>query len=374
MSRYQPPRRESIEDHLRVARARVKLSGAGWTEKLASPPGSKISSGKTSSAARLRAEGERPRVGQRLAPRDYRDLLRIIDLKSQGVSHRSAWIAYLWICGRNYPIDRVRDAFCLEIKRMTKTMLTEFAPRERLQGPRVTSFGKRYDRRVRKRDSEAENPPGFADIAEPFVALGMSRQFLPQIGTDPNAITKLVSEATGYPASELAPAMAVIVDAMKAGRTLSTQEQEQLREILGGLWSHAGLGALFSDPDFFSLAAQGPVTMEGSIGTFSRRKESTLLHTIEVATPLHWELARRQLTHVCSGKMEYECSLLITSAESDARRALDILVRNMADQRMTARASPRARVHLFVHYLHDLVLTGELAKFPGMRLPGEPSI
>jgi hypothetical protein len=352
MSRYQPPRRESIEDHLRVARARVRLSGAGWTDKLASPSWVEdlIREDIISGPYRVRKTEGRG-LGQRLAPRDYRDLLQIIDLKSQGVNRRSAWVAHLWLAGREYPITHVRAAFRAEIRKIVRSVLRDFAPRERL---RTQPFGKRYDRRVRQRQEDSIFPE-LVDIIEPIAALGISKKFLPQIGTNPEDVTRMIAETFGYPADKLSPLIAELISATKENRLLSLEVREELQAIANTVVQQEGLESIFGSQEFKNAVVQAREHIEGTLGTFSRGEESVFLQTIETATQTQWTMSRDAFRAVCSGQVECGCSIALEQATPEQRRSIDLMLLTARRQRKLARGTPWVRLHLFIHYLHELV-------------------
>jgi hypothetical protein len=122
MGRYRPPKRESINELLAVARRRVTLPDAGWEgigesfvrslikERLLPPlvPGTKA-------AGRGRAV--------RMTQRGYRDLLSILRLRALGVRRRE-WAFYLWIRGSPFPETTVRVAAIASFKRIAKTSST----------------------------------------------------------------------------------------------------------------------------------------------------------------------------------------------------------------------------------------------------------
>lgn len=352
MSRYQPPRRESIEGHLRVARARVKLSGSGWTDKLASSPWVEdlIREGIISGPHRVRKTEGRG-LGQRFAARDYRALLRIIDLKSQGINRRSAWVAHLWLSGRDYPIASVRAAFRAEIRKIARTALLDFAPRERL---RTQPFGKRYDRRVRQRREDSIFPE-LVDIIEPFAALGISKRFLPQIGTNPDDVARLISEITGSSADHLSPAIAEMISSLKEGRLPSSESQREIQTLLETAARDQGIEVILQSQEFAEAAAQAPVNVEGTLGTFSVTEQSTLLRTIDAATERQWEITRGMFMVVCSGQLEHNFSDAIAQVAPKHQQALQLTANATRWQRKLARGTPWVRLHLFVQYLHDLV-------------------
>jgi hypothetical protein len=238
-----------------VARVRLKLPGSGWTDKVASPAWVEdlIREDIIEGPHPVRKTEGRG-LGQRFAPKDYRDLLRIVGLKSQAVSRRSAWIAHLWLAGRDYPIPRVRDAFRAEIQKLAKGALKDFAPRERLN---AEPFGKRYDRRVRQRNEDSLYPE-LVDIIEPVAALGIARRFLPQIATKPEDIIRLITEITGSPANNLSPMISELISSLKEARLPSIETQRQLATFVDAIAKEHGLGEILQSQEFADAAAQTP--------------------------------------------------------------------------------------------------------------------
>lgn len=219
---YPVRRRESIADHLAGARARVQLPG-DWSAHLATPAfvADLIKRGIINGPVRVpKSTG----VGsaQRFRPRDYRDLLEVISLKSQGIKHRSAWIAHLWLRGHDYPIERFRTALLDEVKTLRKLALADFAPRGRLT---TIPFSKRFDDRVRKRP-EGSLAPETTDLFEPLAAL----MIRPQAGKD---VRIDIARASEVVQSMISEPIAGLEEALTDCTRLSGREQRpSSREFL----------------------------------------------------------------------------------------------------------------------------------------------
>lgn len=335
-----------------MARVRVELPGAGWTDKLASP--SWVEDlirediiGGPYPVRKIEGRG----VGQRFSPRDYRDLLRTLTLKSHGVNRHSAWIAHLWLAGRDIPISRVRDAFRTEAQRVAKGALKDFAPRERLY---TEPFGKKYERRIRARKGQSLYPE-LTDIIEPMAAFGISKRFLSQIATKPEDITRLITEVTGFSANDLSTAIAEMISSLKEGRPPSPDAQQEMQHFIELVAREQGLEVILQSQEFAEAAAQAPANLEGILGTFSVKQPSTLLRTISAATDRQWHITRGMFTAVCSGQLERAFSGALAEATPEHQQLLQLSLSATRQQRELARGTPWVRLHLFVHYLHDLV-------------------
>jgi hypothetical protein len=328
------------------------LPGEGWTDKLASPPWVEdlIREGIIGGPHPIRKIEGRG-LGQRFAPRDYRDLLRTISLKSQGEGRRSAWVAHLWLAGRDYPISRVRDAFHAEIQKLTRGALKDLAPRERLN---TQPFGERFDRRIRQRKEDTLYPE-LVDIIEPMAAWGIARRYLPQIGTNPSAIAKMISEITGSPAEPLSAAIAEMVSSLKEGRSLSLQAQREIQTFLQATIRDHGLEALLQSQEYADAVSEASANLEGSLGTFSVKEQSTLLCSIDAATERQWEITRAMFRDICSGQIERGFAMAAAEASPKYREPLKLASLASGQHRQLARGTPWVRLYLFVHCLHDLV-------------------
>lgn len=209
-----PRRRESIADHLAGARKRVTLRGDGWTDKLATPAfvadliKKEIIDGPQSLQKTI-GVGK----AQRFRPWEYRDLLDIINLKSQGIKHRSAWVAHLWLRGHDYPIERFLAALLKEVKAFRKTALEDFAPNGRLS---TKSFSQRFDERVRKRPEDSLAPET-TDIFEPFAALMMRPQAIGEVMVDMPSAAEFVQSMFPNKIDGLEETLTELFDAFKPG-------------------------------------------------------------------------------------------------------------------------------------------------------------
>jgi hypothetical protein len=133
-----PSRRESIEDHIATARACLRRAHVeadatrAWVRDLAHEG---MIDGPRSSP---KAAGCGRR--ERFAPSDYGDLMETMRLRAEGAIHRSTWLVWLWLRGRDFPLAIVREALPTDLRRNLSKMRRQFAPTGRDTEPFTVKF------------------------------------------------------------------------------------------------------------------------------------------------------------------------------------------------------------------------------------------
>jgi hypothetical protein len=349
MSKYVPPRRESIDDHLAVARSRVRLPGDGWTESLATRPWVESLFPDVISGPEQVKKRSGPGQGRRFRPRDYRDLLRVIRLKARGVKHHDDWIAHLWLWGRDYPIDRVRNTFSTVVAGLARQSLLDLAPTQRL---RPEKFSAKYDRRVRQRPEGLIFQEG-VDVLEPFVAFAFGPEFARHVKPDVAKMAAFLAEGSDCSAEELEPAIDELITTMKENKQqLSSEANQRLWKLVSSSLPSSLLHMLLSAPAVaeFQHSFQA---VPGTLGTFGKR--STILESLHLATEEQWHRARRMFTSIWSGNVELMLSEIAEDIPPEDKPLLEFLSAGGNIQRRMATQAPWLRLHLFSLHLHHLV-------------------
>lgn len=222
---YSPPRRESISDHLLVLRRRHKSLGIDWRENLATTAfvrsliKNKIINGPAHEGSKSKGAGVRSRFN----PRDYRDLLEVIRLKSRGVKRRNAWILHLWLRGHDYPMSRVRTALVAEALRVADQAVREIAPTGRFRGD--------FNRRVQRVAAKAGKHGKHDDLLAFAYAMMVRPSEVRNLRITPAAVADLLCEGTALNRTAVQPVAESILESMKRGTTLDPQTIASLNEI-----------------------------------------------------------------------------------------------------------------------------------------------
>lgn len=349
-----PRRRESIADHLVGAKARVALRGVGWTDKLATPAfvadliKKEIING---------PESHQKTVGvgkaQRFLPRDYRDLLDVINLKSQGVKHKSAWISHLWLRGHDYPIERFRAALLAEVKSFRKTALEDYAPRGRLS---TKSFSERFDERVRKRPEDSLAPET-TDIFEPLAALMMRPQAVGEVVVDVPRAAELVQSMFENKIDGLEETLGELFDAFRTGATtISPDTESRLRDMIAQTPLAGFVEYLENDVQAQQQFAEIPARLRGTLDDGRNGAEtSALINTVKKASDEAFMTARKWYTGVRSGDIEAKMRAAIPDVTPQDAAILNLLADGARVNRQIISTNPKFAIHMFVNFVHTEV-------------------
>jgi hypothetical protein len=345
--RYIPPKRESIEDHLAVIERRATRLGIKWVPRLATRAfildliKRKIINGPQPAGPKQNSFG----TSQRFSPRDYRDLLEVIQLKSRGVLHRRSWIIHLFLRGHEYDIEVVRRSLIGEVEQMNDTVSADFAP----TGRWTESFGVKYDRRVRKREEDE-----FINILEPAAALMLRPSAIGEIGTDPSVIAAEVAEMLEIDRAEVEPVIRSLLDATKTNSLVPAEVMQKLFDLLGRklppeLMKMYFEGSDDQPPPIVSIAAR----VYGKVDDGSGR--SRMVETISAAPESAFRKARKW------NQLIFRSGLLERIPETARAEApelgawLDIVPDQARYMRMTARKNPWVAVQYFAELVADEV-------------------
>jgi len=345
---YRPPRRESIDDHLAVIQARTEWLKIAKSEDLAS-----VAFVRDLIHERI-IDGPRPCKkargagrGQRFLPRDYHDLLVVLQLKSRGVVHRSAWICALWLRGRTYSLPSVRDAMVTELDRLRKTSMADFAPTGRF----CETFAKKYDKRVRQRP-DGQMFPELVDFFEPIAALMIRPNAISEIDPNLDRMAVEMKQMTGLSSEVVRPMLSSLVRAMKEQRDLSAEEGQHLTDLLAAIpvpgLADAMVGFAQS-PEAQNLENNLTGLLDDGVGG------SNLIEAVKQSSDEVLLKARVLFGKMRSGRARP--ILLNAMAEADPVQAayLQVMAASFDGQRAVSGAQPAFAVQIFASWVLDMV-------------------
>jgi hypothetical protein len=233
MAPYRPPKREMIEEHLTVAKARVAMPDGAWDGISESFVRSLI---KAKLLPRMvphtKAKG-RGR-GARMKPSGYRDFLRIVRLRALDVPRRE-WAFFLWLRGSEFPESRVRASVVASFRQLAKNLQSKVAPTGRYGLPAQVKA-----QRALQRDPEAD------PVLSPFIAAAFSMM------ADPNAPVDVDSLWNGVPAAM----RRLGVDDQTAAALMGLRTGETSEEV-----AFAHMGTIFRD--ITGMDPNAPAIAEG---------------------------------------------------------------------------------------------------------------
>jgi len=345
MASYVPPLRESIEDHLRVARKRWWIPSVPWPPNAISVAfvGDLIKKGIIGGPKAAGPKKCGRGVARRFRPADYRDLLHVITLKLMGVKHKSGWILDLWLRGRNIPIEDARQALINELQPVIDTAKRDIAPTGRWTEP----FGKKYDRRVR---STEEADDGSVDAMEVFAALMIRPKALSEITPDVPNLSETLAAIAKTSSETLQPFLEELVDSTKQGRAVDLDLAQQFsaeleRSEIGPLFA-ALMPVVQSEGESIMRSLSGALD-DGSgnstlVAALRGASEESLLRAREV-----YQITRSGHIEDCLRQARAQCPLHLVPL-------LTLLEPIMKSQRLTMRWSPKFSAHIFALYLRSL--------------------
>jgi hypothetical protein len=338
--RRRPPRRESIDDHLATARLRypelAKNEGGGsrpWVRDLIR----REVIGAPYAVKKHIGRGQ----GIRFSPPDYRALLEILLLRARGHNHRRTWLVWLWLRGREYPLERVRAAAVDDVSVHLKTIRAELNPTGRSTEPFVT----KYRRNVAP--GRADSPfPDLGALEEPLAALMLRPHEAGQIPIDLAKLAALSSEVFDVDQD-------VMSDAFRALSAASPEDVQsavlKFAEVLP-----AGPGRTIiehlaqADP----AAIAQPPQLAGLLD--DGRGNSTLLVALDAATDDQLRNARREIQLLRTGRFERAVRDMATSAPAEQAEVLLLFADWARMQRHLYRGNPALAAYLFcVHVQGD---------------------
>lgn len=337
MGSYRRPRRESIADHLAVARRRWHPQLPPWPEDAISTffvedlIKEHIINGPYSVQ---KAEG-RGR-GRRFHPRDYRDLLEVIRVKLSGIKHRSGWILHLWLRGHEYPIEDVRRYLLDELQASMEIVKKDFAPTGRFTEP----FSEKYNRRVREAEGRFD---AMSDIVEMIAPRMIRPQAIEQI--NPN-IDRMADEFAGFfgvEAGTLKPIISEFVEAAKGRPTFSASSAELMMGLLQSGPVAQLMPLLMNAPP--QLVQEFESSLTGCIDDGAGH--STLVEAVRQAPDKKLLHARRFWRASRSGQITIELNRGRSQCQPEHMPIIDALTPVMLSQRHINRCHPSMTAYTF---------------------------
>jgi hypothetical protein len=305
------------------------MPGDGWTDKLASARfvldliERKIIDGpvdvnKTAGPGR----------GRRFLPRDYHDLLELIRFKALGAGRRDAWIVRLWLRGHDYPFERVKEALIREIESNLQIVQADFAPTGRWTEP----FSVKYDRRVRQRPEETQDPE-LIDTMEILAAHMMRPEIVPEIEPRTESIASTFAEVTHSPQAELQELLDTVVKGMKNNDPMDEAFQTRALNFFRSQLPSELVDGLFKPNKNGGSEIGGLLdTLHGLYGDGSGQAKLTQM--LEGATEGHFRQARRLIMAILTGELE---SLINRVPPDIPPKDREILEMSRADARRNRR-------------------------------------
>jgi len=217
MAAYRPPRRETIQEHLVIARGRVKMSENAWSGVTESFVRSLIKAGllpRMTSHTKALGRGR----AARMTPAGYRDLLRIVRLRALGVPRRE-WAFFLWLRGTAFPESRVRTSAVASFRRIAKTLQKEIAPTGRYGFPAQVKA-----QRTLNRDPDSD------PVLAPFLAAAFAWMADPKSEINIDSLWDGVPEALTRLGVE--PAMSEHLMGLRTGHTTADEAWAQMGTIM----------------------------------------------------------------------------------------------------------------------------------------------
>jgi hypothetical protein len=348
--RYRPPRRESIEDHLTVARKRLVIPYGAWTDKTATVDWVlDLHKQRIINGPKDVAKAEGPGRGKRYDPRDYRDLLTVIGLKCRGIGRRSAWIAHLWLRGHDYPIECFRAALLSELRAMRRDVIADFAPRGL---SRRMNFRAQYARYKEKRAAQGNGKE--SALFDYLAAWQIAPNNIHDVVPDVAVIAVELNKVLGKNVAGLEVALSEMFTAIPAGTDLSGQTGR----VLGELFENTGFGCLLSaltadadaQKDLTDLSKRLRGTIDdGRAGTDT----SSLISTAKKASEADFVRIRRWYRALGSGQLEGMLRSTIAQAPPVAMVVLEPLLAMARVQREVMHVNPVLALHIYACMLQS---------------------
>ncbi len=341
MDAYVSPRRESVADHLAVARSRWRPNYPAWPEAAISPAFVEdlIREGIINGPKPVQKREGRGK-GRRFEPRDYRELLEVIRVKLSGVKHRSGWIVHLWLRGHEYPIEVVRRALIDEVHATIDIAMRDFAPTRRFTEP----FGVKFDRRVRRAGDENDVT---WDFLEPLVAKMIRPNAITEITPNVGRMVDDLASISGIEADLLKSALTETLEAVKGGPNPSRQSCATLQQM----FAPTPVGQLIklmltADPGAIQKAEAG---IHGLIDDGAGR--SGMVDAIRNAPEATLRRVRHLWVAIRSGSLE---KLLLEGGRAcpvELRTAFEAIQVCNRQQRLTNRSNPAMSAYIFGTYV-----------------------
>jgi hypothetical protein len=341
-------RRESIEEHLATAAFRFPELSAGTADRSRRAWVRDLVRQRLIDAPYKLGKRIGPGQAVRFAPRDYRAMLEILSLRQRGIRHRRTWLVWLWLRGRDYPLEDVRKAAAADFAATRKTVLAELNP----SGRSTESFVTKYRRNVVPR--RVGSPfPDLGGLEESLIAHMVRPHEAAQIPIDLNNIASLMSAALGVADTDMRDAI------QKLAMTPPEQSQRALADFAAVLPSGAArtIFELFANAEPPELP-ESP-QLAGLID--DGRGNSTLLAALNSASGEQLCKARRQVQLLRTGRFERELRLAALSVP-DADAQVMLLFADWARlQRLIHRGNPLMAAYLLAVHIHSDCSQAEIA-------------
>ncbi len=330
-----PLRRESIEEHIATAKAYLRRDGVvanatrAWVRDLVREG---IIDG-PQSGPKAAGRGRR----ERFSPRDYGDLIETMRLRSGGAIHRSTWLVWHWLRGRDYPIPIVREALATDLRRNLSEIRRQFAPTGRDTEPFITKFRRNIA------PQRAQSPfPDLGPLSEPLAALMFRPSEAKNVPLDLDSLVEFAAEALGLDARQFRTA----IDAGYASP--QTDTATALRAFSDAL-PESDFAALVRT---FAEVVPREVKMPNLVGMLDDGfGHSNLEHALDRATDDELRRIRTIVRSIRTGQFEIEVRSAQVTVPSNGGIALNWLGNWARLQRLLLRLNPAQNAGIFCSYL-----------------------
>lgn len=342
--------RDSIEQHLVSAGHALRTAGIpapdvsrAWVRDLMRDrliPGPQ-------SAPKARGRGRRVRF----AAAAYRDLLEVMKIRARGAQHRSTWLVWLWLRGRDFPLPRIREALAADVARDLKTVRDQLAPTGRYTEPFTRKFAK-----AASRASEESPFPSFGSYDGALAALMMRPQELPGMAVNLGDLASMLEHALDLDSTS---------SALEAVRDLQERAPADFSEAFDRLASLAKAEPARNMLRFLaSASADGPPPFPSVAGLLDDgHGRSRLLDGLASSTDEELLEARQFAIGLRTGASEAALAARCSSVDADAREAFLVLRQWARMQRTLLLGNPARNAYFFANYLYAL----DPADAPRMR-------
>ena len=331
--RRRSPRRESIDDHLATARLRFPELAVGTGEGTRAWVRDLIHRRLIGAPYPVKKSVGRGQ-GVRFTPRDYRALLEILLLRAAGSNHRRTWLVGLWLRGREYPVERVREAVAEDVSAHLKTLRAELNPTGRSTEPFVT----KYRRNIAP--SRADSPfPDLGGLEEQFAALMMRPDEAAKIPTDMSALNSALSQAFNVDHE-------VMRDALQELSTSSPEDAQSAVLKFAAVLPDGPIRTIFEQlAHADAVELPSPPKLAGMID--DGRGNSTLLLSLSAASDEQLLSARREIQSLRTGRFERALRHAAISAPAEQAEVLLFFADWARTQRLLHRGNPALAAYLF---------------------------
>jgi hypothetical protein len=268
-------------------------------------------------------------------------------LRACDAGHRSTWIVWLWLRGRDFPLRRVRPALIADLERQFGAFRKELSPTGRFQEPFVT----KYRRNIAPK-REASPFVSLGSLEEPLAAIMMRPQAVAEIAVDMDAVAVMMAQILGVEEADARNALQGMARAANPSELVSP-----VAALTDDAMIHGALSLIGSADGFDQVLPN----LTGMID--DGRGGSTLLAAIRDATDNELLRARGRIRGVRTGEFERALHAAFLQLPAEARPQVEFMLRYARSQRILMTGNPLLGAYLFAIAVHGYA-TNERAPIP----------